>query len=66
MWDSLPDKDFFQKYHSEGASGNGSIVSFLGYKWNGDYGSAIAFSYAYKRPLYIRIVNGEWIEGITL
>lgn len=66
MWDSLPDRNFFSESSAEGASGNGSRISFFGYKWSADYGSAIMFSYAFVRPLYVRIKQGQWIEGISL
>ena len=66
MWDSLPDRNFFSEFHAEGASGNGSVVSFFGYKWNSNHGSAIIFSYAYTRPAYARINGGGWSQLITL
>lgn len=38
----------------------GPLFYAIGYKTANIYGSIIIFSYYTERPLYVRVVKGEW------
>ena len=45
---------------SETFTAGGPLFYAIGYKTANTYGSIVMFSYFTERPLYVRVVAGEW------